>query len=247
MLSVKINNSEVLEDNEEILKDVEFDVKPSEITLLMGPNGSGKSTLLKSILNHPDYKSKGEIKIGKNSFKLPEFETQDLIHSGIGYISQKNPDIDGLKLGNLALAIGKEFIGSTKEYKKKLKELIDIIGIDKSFLKRELTNFSGGERKRIELLLTLLQEPDYILIDEIDSGLDLDSLSLISDVLAKEVLNGLGVFIITHNGNIAKEILNSSNVTKDDFNVLVLKSGTIVKKGDYELISLLEEKGYSHF
>ncbi|MFW6024806.1 MAG: ATP-binding cassette domain-containing protein [Candidatus Woesearchaeota archaeon] len=247
MLSVKINHSEVLEDNEEILKDVEFDVKPSKITLLMGPNGSGKSTLLKSILNHPDYKTTGEINVGKDNFKLPNFETQDLIKSGVGYISQKNPEIDGLKLGNLALAVGKEFIGSTKRYKKEIKELIDEIGIDKSFLKRELTNFSGGERKRIELMLTLLQNPDYILIDEIDSGLDLDSLSLISKVIGKKVTNGLGVFIITHNGNIAKEILSSSNISKEDFEVLVLKSGSIAKKGDYALIKELEEKGYSHF
>ncbi len=246
MLTVNLKNSKV-QGKKDILKNIRFNVSPKKLTILMGPNGSGKSTLLKSILGHHDYKTNGEITISDKSFEFGNFKTEELIRSGVGYISQKNPEIDGLKLGSLSLAIGKQFIGSTKEYKKRLSELMDKIKIDKTFLKRELTKFSGGERKRIELMLTLLQNPDYLLIDEIDSGLDLDSLSLISSILGESINDGKGVFIITHSGNIIDEIINSSDIEKNQLNILILKSGSIVKKGGYDLIKKLEKEGYSYF
>ena len=231
-------------DGKEILKGINLKVKQGEIHALMGPNGSGKSTLAYTIMGHPKYKvESGDIKLnGESIIKLgADLRSQ----KGIFLAFQYPVTISGLKLFNFLRASynaarqnddGAHPI-TILEFRELLKEKLDTLNIDQSFASRYLNEgFSGGEKKRAEILQMALLTPKIALLDETDSGLDIDALKVVADGVNRLAGPDLGVLIITHYQRILRYI-------KPQF-VHVVVDGEIVVSGGEELAEELEEKGY---
>ncbi len=227
-------------DGKKILDGVNLIIKKGEIHAIMGPNGSGKSTLARIIMGDFRYKIKsGDITLnGKSIKELPPEERSKL---GIFMSFQQPIEVSGLKLFTYLKTIysihNNQNI-SFQDFIKYIQEKANNLKIDSSMLSRNLNEgFSGGERKKIEILQMLLIKPKFSIIDEIDSGLDVDSLELvaksINDIYKNE---SIGIILITHYMRILKYVKPSY--------VHVLMDGKIVKSGDYSLALEIEEKGY---
>lgn len=225
-----------------ILKGLSLTVNSGEIHAIMGPNGSGKSTLAKIIAGHPGY----EIKSGK-----VEFEGEDLLsmapdersRKGVFLAFQYPQEIPGVSILNflrVAVNARREKDMPILEFRKLLYEKMDMLGMDRAFASRFVNDgFSGGEKKRNEILQMALLEPKLAVLDETDSGLDVDALRIVSQGVNSIMTNATekpGIIIITHYNRILDYI-------KPDF-VHVLHQGKIVKSGPASLASELEERGY---
>lgn len=227
-LSVNIKNKRVIES-------INLTINLGEIHVVMGPNGAGKTTLIYSILNHPNYKKSGKIFLDNED--ITNLETYNIIKKGIGVVLQHNVNIDGLKLSRLLWESSKEYYKSVDEYNNNLDRLISKLSLKREFLERTLVGFSGGERKRIELLICLMQKPRFLLIDEIDSGLDVDNIKIVAKTL-NEMKREKGILLITH----YTKLLHFLSVDK----VYVLFNKRIVKVGGKELALEIESKGYEN-
>lgn len=249
-------------DAKEILHGVSFTVKPAAVHAIMGPNGSGKSTLASVLLGHPSYKSKGSILLGtKNLMKLPADERAKL---GLFLAFQSPIAIPGVSVMNLLRTayqsihkqketapltsvqnsvLAKRFdVGGMPigEFTAFVKEQAKLLSLDQSFLSRGIHDgFSGGEKKKLEMLQALVLKPTYAVFDEIDTGLDVDALKVVSVGISELRKYGTGVIIITHYNRILKY------VTPDVVHVLV--KGVIVKTGTAILAKQIEKSGYSAF
>src|SRR5438128_1895102 len=189
-------------EGKEILKGVDFQVKQGEIHALMGPNGSGKSTLASTIMGHPDY----EITEGSITFKgsnITEIDPEDRAHAGLFLAFQYPVAIPGVSIANflrMAINTRRDEGINVKEFRTKLQHAIDLLDVDRSFTSRHLNDgLSGGEKKRAEILQMAMLEPEVAVLDETDSGLDIDALRTVAEGVQRlHDEQGLGVLIITH-------------------------------------------------
>jgi len=240
-MTLKINNLHVKIDEKEILKGIELEVKDGEIVALMGPNGSGKSTIGNTIMGHPTYSiTAGNIQF--NGAQLAELDVDERAEKGIFLSFQQPVEIAGLSVKDymkqiIEKARGEKLkiIAFNKELKAKMKEL----GIDPCFMDRNLNEgFSGGEKKRMEMLQLAMLEPKLAILDETDSGLDIDAIKHVAKVvrtLQKE--KKMSVLIISH----YKRMLDELKPDK----VVVLQDGIIKHEGGLEVIDKLEAEGYT--
>ncbi len=232
----------------EILKGVDFSVKQGQIHAVMGPNGSGKSTLASTIMGHPKYKvSRGDILFDSESV-LP-LSPDARARKGLFLAFQYPFEVPGVSLATFLRTaynavrqggrrgdLGQEMV-SVIEFRKLLKERLKLLDMDEAFATRYLNDgFSGGEKKRCEILQLAVLQPKIAVLDETDSGLDIDSVKIVADGVNRLVGPEMGVVIITHYQRILRYI-------KPDF-VHILLDGRMVKSGGAELAEILEEKGY---
>lgn len=245
MSELVIQNLHVSVEGREILKGVDLTVKQGEVHALMGPNGTGKSTLAYCLMGHPNYEvTEGEVWFkGQN---ILELEPDERSHLGLFLAFQYPVAIPGVSVANfLRSAINaqrksqnKEDKGiSVPEFRKMLKERMDLLQMDHTFAGRYLNEgFSGGEKKRAEVLQMAALQPEVAIMDETDSGLDIDALRIVSEGV--NALRGprLGVLVITHYQRIL-------NYIKPEF-VHIMMNGRVVETGGPELALHLEEHGY---
>jgi len=225
----------------EIVKGVNLDVFEGEVHAIMGPNGSGKSTLATALAGHPGYILDGEVSLdGKNLLELgPDERSKAGLFLGFQY-PVAVPGVTVASFLRAALGARSKEPLSVFEYTKLLHETLDYLEIPKDFAKRYLNDgFSGGEKKRLEILQLLLLKPKIALLDEIDSGLDIDALKVVSKGINKVKGQGTSIVLITHYQRILDYV-------KPDL-VHVFVDGKIVKTGGPEQALLLEEHGYEEF
>lgn len=240
---LKIKNLHASVDDKSILKGINLEVNAGEVHAIMGPNGSGKSTLATVIAGKEDYEiEKGEIEFeGKN---LHELSPEERAHKGIFLSFQYPVEIPGVSVTNFM----KTAINETRKAKgleempanemlKLIREKSELLEIDRKFLSRSLNEgFSGGEKKRNEIFQMAMLEPKLAILDETDSGLDIDALRIVANGVNKLKSKDNAVIVITHYQRLLDHIV-------PDF-VHVLYNGKIVKSGSKELAHELEEKGY---
>ena len=230
-------------DGKEILKGISLDIKPGEIHAIMGPNGSGKSTMSKILTGHPDY----EITSGTLTFKGEDLTASDPDErslKGLFLAFQYPVEIPGVNNEDflrLAYNAKRKYQGLTEvdplEFDSIIQEKLALLEMNESFLSRSVNHgFSGGEKKRNEILQMLILDPDVIVLDETDSGLDIDALRVVSKAVNTFKAKNKAFIIITHYQRLL-------NYITPDF-VHVLADGRIVQSGTKELALELEEKGY---
>ena len=238
-MSLEIQNLHVRIEEREILHGVDLKVAKGETHALMGPNGSGKSTLANTIMGNPNY----EVTEGKvifNGEDLTEADPDERARAGLFMAFQYPATIPGVSVANflrLAVNARREEPIKVKDFGKVLRENVDMLKIDREFVSRYLNEgFSGGEKKRAEILQLAMLKPEVAVLDETDSGLDIDALRIVSDGV--NALRGpqMGTLIITHYTRIL-------NYVRPDF-VHIMLDGRIVREGGPELADELEEKGY---
>ena len=225
--------------DEEILRGIDLNLAEGEINALMGRNGSGKSTLALVIMGHPAYEvTKGEILLdGENLLEMAPWERA---RAGVFLSFQYPQAVPGLQVGNFLRKSVKALKGddapSAREFRKQLNEACEALNIDRKILSRYVNDgFSGGEKKRFEILQLMLLKPRIIILDETDSGLDIDAMRTVAAGINSSV-NGSACLIITHYQRILEYV-------RPDY-VHVLIDGRIVASGGYELAEQLEAKGY---
>ena len=226
--------------DKEILKNINLNINYGEVHVIMGPNGSGKSTLANVILNNPQYETtSGDILLDGES--IMDLSTDKRAKKGI-FMSFQNPmEVSGISVENFIrsakIAKTDENIGFL-EFREELEDNMDILEFDHGYSSRYLNvGFSGGEKKKNEILQMLMLQPKLAILDETDSGLDVDAVRTVSKGV-KEFLNeNNSVIVITHHKEILKEV-------KPDF-VHVIMDGSIVKEGSSELLDQIEEKGFN--
>jgi len=243
MLNIK--NLEAKVDNKKILNGLNLDIKPGEVHAIMGPNGSGKSTLANVLSGKNGYETKGEIKYkGEN---LSELSTEERAQKGIFLAFQYPLEIPGVNtnvflrtsLNSVRKARGEKEL-DTLSFLKIVKEKSSELGIDEKFLSRQLNvGFSGGEKKKNEILQMKILQPKLSILDETDSGLDIDALRIVADGVNSYKNKENAFLIITHYQRLLDYI-------KPDF-IHVLSKGKIVKTGNADLGVELEKTGYANF
>jgi Fe-S cluster assembly ATP-binding protein len=240
MAELEIRNLHVRIEEREILKGVDLSVDRGEVHALMGPNGSGKSTLANTLLGHPTY----EVTEGSIVFKgedITEAEPHERAKAGLFLAFQYPVSIPGVSVANflrMAINAKREEPIQVKEFRNQLQHAIELLDVDRSFTSRHLNDgFSGGEKKRAEILQMAMLKPDVAILDETDSGLDIDALRTVAEGVDKlHSEQGLGALIITHYQRILHYI-------KPQF-VHIMLDGRIVLEGGVELVERLEREGY---
>ncbi|MGI9094956.1 MAG: Fe-S cluster assembly ATPase SufC [Thermoleophilaceae bacterium] len=238
-MSLEIQNLHVRIEEREILHGVDLKVAKGETHALMGPNGSGKSTLANTIMGNPNYEVT-EGKILFNGEDITEADPDERARAGLFLAFQYPATIPGVSVANflrLAVNARREEPMKVKDFGKYLREQVNMLKIDPSFVSRYLNEgFSGGEKKRAEILQLAMLKPEIAVLDETDSGLDIDALRIVSDGV--NALSGpdMGALIITHYTRIL-------NYVRPDF-VHIMLDGRIVREGGPELADELEEHGY---
>lgn len=245
MSELVIENLHVEVEDTEILKGVDLTVRSGEIHAIMGPNGTGKSTLAYALMGHPKY----EVTRGRallDGVDVLELEPDERSHEGLFLAFQYPVAVPGVSVANfLRTAINSrrkshnpEDKGITvPEFRKMLREKLELLQMDTSFAGRYLNDgFSGGEKKRVEILQMATLNPKFSILDETDSGLDIDALKVVADGVNTIKEEDQGILLITHYQRIL-------NYIKPDF-VHVMLNGQIAESGGPELAFKLEEKGY---
>jgi len=240
MADLEIRDLHVRIEEREILRGVNLDISRGEIHALMGPNGSGKSTLASTLLGHPSY----EITEGTIAFKgedITEAEPHERAKAGLFLAFQYPVSIPGVSVANflrMAINAKREEPIQVKEFRTDLQHAIELLDVDRTFTSRHLNEgFSGGEKKRAEILQMAMLKPDVAILDETDSGLDIDALRTVAEGVQKlHDEQGLGALVITHYQRILHYV-------KPEF-VHILMDGRIVLEGGVELVERLEREGY---
>lgn len=257
---LEIKNLQVSVEGKKILKGVDMQVKPGELHVLMGPNGSGKSTLAYALMGHPDYKLQitdyklqmsldGESLIGKTpdgrarmglflAFQYP------VMVEGVSVQSFLKRVYESFRCSGCKEGLGLEKCPkmSVLEFRQMLKKEAKLLKMDQGLLRRSINDgFSGGERKKLEILQMSILAPKYVMLDEIDSGLDIDALRIVSYGIKRAMKKNkkIGVILITHYQRILRFI-------KPDF-VQVMVRGKIVESGGKEVIRKIEKQGYKGY
>jgi Fe-S cluster assembly ATP-binding protein len=226
----------------EILKGVDLTVRRGEIHALMGPNGSGKSTLSNAIMGHPNY----TITKGSVHFKgqdITAMATDEKARLGVFLAFQYPVAIPGVTVTNFLRAITKARRGEespAREFRAEMAEAMKQLSMDPAFAKRYVNDgFSGGEKKRCEMLQMALLKPELAILDETDSGLDIDALKVVCDGINRISNPNMSMLIITHYQRML-------NYVKPHF-VHVFVAGRVVESGGSELVTVLETEGYDRF
>lgn len=247
-MSLTINNLHVSIGEKEILHGVDLEIKPGEIHAVMGPNGSGKSTLAYTLAGHPFYTvTSGTMQM--DGAELNEQSPDQRANSGLFLAFQYPTEVAGVRVNNfLKVAYDQRFadqpsrkFAKVLDFRKHVEKLADELQVKKDLLARGLNEgFSGGEKKRLEILQMAVLEPKYAVMDETDSGLDVDAIQAVAkgarEIVAK---HNTGVIVITHYQRILKFL-------QPDF-VHVMVNGKIVKSGGRDLSEELEKKGYKEY
>jgi Fe-S cluster assembly ATP-binding protein len=243
MADLEIRNLHVSAEGKEILKRLDLEVSKGEIRALMGPNGSGKSTLANAIMGHPGLEiTDGEILW--QGQEITEAAPEERSRAGLFMAFQYPVAIPGVTVAKyLRMAVnahrearGEEPIG-LREFRKQAEEAMELVNIPREFSSRYLNEgFSGGEKKRMEVLQMAMLRPELAILDETDSGLDIDALRTVASGVNRVAGPDMGVLIITHYQRIL-------HLVEPDF-VHVMFAGRIVKEGGPELVEQLEERGY---
>ena len=240
---LKINNLHASVEDKAILKGINLEVKPGEVHAIMGPNGSGKSTLASVIAGKEEYEvNEGEILLEGED--IGELAAEERAHKGIFLSFQYPVEIPGVSVTNFmktAINESRKAKGledmPANEMLKMIREKSEMLEIDRKFLSRSLNEgFSGGEKKRNEIFQMAMLEPKLAILDETDSGLDIDALRIVANGVNKLKSKDNAVIVITHYQRLLDHIV-------PDY-VHVLHNGRIVKSGTKELAHQLEEKGY---
>jgi Fe-S cluster assembly ATP-binding protein len=241
MSSLVIQDLHVAIGEKEIVKGLSLTVNSGEVHAIMGPNGTGKSTLAKVIAGHPDYTiTSGDVLLDGKS--VLELEADERARAGLFLAFQYPSEIPGVSIANFLRAAQQARLGEGEEleataYYKRLYAKMDMLKIDRKFTSRSVNEgFSGGEKKRCEILQMAMLEPKFALMDETDSGLDIDALRIVAEGVNAMRGPKLGVLLITHYQRLLDYIVPD--------HVHVMWDGRIVKSGDKELARELEAKGY---
>jgi Fe-S cluster assembly ATP-binding protein len=245
MADLEIRNLHVRAGEKEILKGLDLTVRSGQVHAMMGPNGSGKSTLANAIMGHPNLEiTEGQIVLDGED--VTETDPDERARMGLFMAFQYPVAVPGVTVTKYLRTVmnahraeqGEDPV-SLKDFRRTVEEAMELVDVPREFASRYLNEgFSGGEKKRMEILQLALQQPRIAVLDETDSGLDIDALSTVAHGVntLKEQSPELGVLIITHYQRIL-------HMVEPDF-VHVLYDGRIVKEGGPELVTLLEEKGY---
>ena len=241
MSSLKIENLSASIEGKVILENLNLDLPAGEVHAIMGPNGSGKSTLSKVLAGHPDYLvTEGSAKI--DGTELLGLAPDEISRLGLFLAFQYPIEVPGVSIANFirsALQARMPAGENVKavDYYKKLYEKMDELGMDRKFTSRSLNaGFSGGEKKRCEILQMSMLDPRYCILDETDSGLDIDALREVSVGVNQMRCSERGILVITHYQRLLEYIVPDK--------VHVMWEGKIVLSGDKELAAELENKGY---
>jgi Fe-S cluster assembly ATP-binding protein len=243
MADLEIRNLHVSAEGKKILKGFDLDVEKGRIHALMGPNGSGKSTLANAIMGHPSF----EVTEGTITFKgtdITEAPPDERARAGLFMAFQYPVAIPGVTVSKylrMIINARRETLGEPplkiKEFSKSAQEAMELVKIPRDFSSRYLNDgFSGGEKKRMEILQLALLRPEIAVLDETDSGLDIDALRTVAEGVNSFAGPEMGVLIITHYRRILHLVQPDA--------VHVMFEGRIVKEGGAELVEQLEEKGY---
>ncbi|MBC2607702.1 Fe-S cluster assembly ATPase SufC [Pelagicoccus albus] len=239
--TLEIKNLNVSIGDKQILKDFSLTVPKGEVHAIMGPNGTGKSTLAKAMAGHPDYEvTSGEVIIDGED--IMEMEADERARAGLFLAFQYPMEIPGVTIANFIRAALNARLPDDEElnapdYYKALYEKMDLLKIDRKFTSRSVNDgFSGGEKKRCEILQMAMLDPKYAVLDETDSGLDIDALKIVSEGVNSMRGPNLGALVITHYQRLLDYIVPDV--------VHVMYDGRIVKSGPKELALELESKGY---
>jgi Fe-S cluster assembly ATP-binding protein len=244
MAHLEIRNLHVSAGDKQILKGLDLDVHSNEVHALMGPNGSGKSTLANAIMGHPGLEvTEGQILFDGQD--ITEADPDERARLGLFMAFQYPVSIPGVtitKYLRMVMNAHREARGeadiSLKDFRKTVEAAMELTGVPREFSSRYLNEgFSGGEKKRLEMLQLALQQPRVAILDETDSGLDIDALNVVAhgvNTVAKG--SGMGTLIITHYQRILHIVVPDR--------VSIMFEGRIVKEGGVELVEQLEAKGY---
>ncbi len=243
-MKLEIRDLHASVEGKEILKGVNLTVEQGETHALMGPNGSGKSTLAYTLMGHPKYKiTSGEVLI--NGENIANLSPDKRAKKGLFLAFQYPISVQGVSMFsflramyNVAHTTDPKEPPTIFEFREAVAEKLKMLSMDESFLTRYLNDgFSGGEKKRAEILQMALMQPKFAVLDETDSGLDIDALRIVAEGINKVAGPATGILLITHYQRILKYV-------KPQF-VHVMFNGRIIESGGEELSRLLEDKGYT--
>ena len=243
---LQITNLSVAAEGKQIIKNLDLEINPGEVVVLMGPNGSGKSTLAYALAGDPRYSS-SKLKDKRSNIELDGKDLTNLAadersKAGLFLVNQYPVAIPGLSSISYLWQLYKKHNPTSKtlvsEFRKWIGGQAEALGLDAELLKRGLNDgFSGGEKKKMEILQLLVSNPHYILLDEVDSGLDVDALKKIATTVAKMAKEQkMGIMLITHYSRILQYI------TADK--VIIMRNGVIEKTGGLELVTMIEKEGF---
>lgn len=239
---LKVENISARVEDKEILKGLDLKINKGEIHVIMGPNGAGKSTLANIIMGNPKYKIiEGNLLFeGEN---INEYSVDERAKKGIFMSFQSPYEIPGITVENFLRTAKGAISGETPKalaFRKDLKQEMDNLGMNSSYATRYLNDgFSGGEKKKNEILQMSILNPKLAILDETDSGLDVDAVRIVSEGVARYSNDENSILIITHHNKILTDL-------KPDF-VHVLVDGKIVKTGGMELAKEIEEEGFEKY
>lgn len=236
-MSLVIKNLTVIADGKEVVKNFSLKIGKGEIHALMGPNGSGKTSLCSAILGHPTYRvTKGDIAF--NNASILDLRTEERARLGIFLSFQEPPEIRGIPMSSFLRTVAKTHAKEkVLETMKHISAHAERIGLGQRFFDRSVNEgFSGGEKKKSEMLQLIASQPRIALLDEIDAGVDIDSLNAMARMLKKAVSQGTGMLIISHSARIFKWCV-------PDF-VHIIEHGMRTATGGKALIKKVEKEGY---
>jgi len=242
MSIIKIDNLKATVEGQEILKGIDLTIQKGEIHVIMGPNGAGKSTLANVLMGHPAYAvTEGAVSfMGKD---LLEMKVDERAKAGLFLSFQYPQEVPGVTVENFIRTAKKEVSGimpMMTAFKKDVKKQMAELSMDEKYLDRYLNQgFSGGEKKKNEILQMAMLSPKLAILDETDSGLDIDAIRVVYETVQKLSTDNNAILVITHYNKIL-------NYIKPDF-VHVLVDGKIVKSGDITLAEEIEASGYENY
>ena len=239
---LEIKDLKVNVEDKEILKGIDLNINAGEIHVVMGPNGAGKSTLANAIMAHPKYTVTG----GNIVFEgedITEEEADERAKKGIFMSYQLPQEVPGISVENFLRAAKMAVTGENVpilKFKKELKEIMKDLSFDESYAERYLNvGFSGGEKKKNEILQMKVLDPKFVMLDETDSGLDVDATRIVSEGVKNFLTDEKAVLIITHHSQILEYL--------EPTYVHIVVDGRLVKTGGKELIQQIEAEGYRSY
>jgi len=239
--TLKIENLSASIEDKEILRNLSLTIPKGEVHAIMGPNGSGKSTLAKVLSGHPDYEVTGG-SVSLDDEEILGLEPDEISRLGLFLAFQYPMEVPGVSIANFIRAARNARLAEGKKVKavdfyKELYQKMDDLGMDRKFTSRSLNDgFSGGEKKRCEILQMSMLDPKYCILDETDSGLDIDALRVVSEGVNRMRNPDRGILVITHYQRLLEYIV-------PDY-VHVMSEGKIIRTAGKELALELEERGY---